>query len=273
MAADPSGSAFAQNPRLSYARKGPGARLRQSLQASPTFINFVFGGGVIAMLGAGMLGLLVRAGVSPHSAQAAQLTLTLVLNFAYNSAITWRGRPKARLGPQVAWFPVTGARPSWRAGTHSPALSIGAANTSLPTSSASLLATEFGAKVASAYSATLATREESPPSIFNREAGSLFWQRDRWIRGFLAELMAGRWRTMPTLRQRILAGYVLATPILQAISFVLLPAAALIGLLTKTPIAVAVLIFTPILPIGITVMTQLIGLRDFCQQYGQRASV
>lgn len=558
MAVGPSGSAFAPSPRLLRALKRPAARLSRQLRGTPKFVNFVFGGGVIAMLGAVMLGLLVRAGVSPHSAQAAQLTLTLVLNFAYNSAITWRGRPKARLVPQVAWFLITrGATQlaSWYAFTglvdrgceyqlaniiclagataanyitsdklvfravdrNSPGVAIATAaagiagawyelrlpvlptvllcvavfnlavggmearwrlygwrtpeaavrmawpapvipglermafslivpardeanvigdtlrrllkqthtrcqivvslchddeatnaavrsvmrenpdalittvadcyekpskarqlnralefctgdivgvidaeddvaedllrhtealfaksgadvvqggvqlmnlgrgvgkwfqvhnvleyffwftsrmayqadagfvplggNTvfvrrSLLTAAGGwpvsltedcalgvLLATEFGAKVATAYSAALATREESPPSMFNREAGSLFWQRDRWIRGFLAELMAGRWRTMPTLRQRILAGYILATPILQAISFVLLPAAALVGLMTKTPIAVAVLIFTPILPIGITVLTQLIGLRDFCQQYGQRASV
>ncbi|MGN6523705.1 MAG: glycosyltransferase, partial [Actinomycetes bacterium] len=47
------------------------------------------------------------------------------------------------------------------------------------------LSTQFGAKVATAYSARLTTREEAPPSIFNKETGSLFWQRDRWVRGFL----------------------------------------------------------------------------------------
>jgi cellulose synthase/poly-beta-1,6-N-acetylglucosamine synthase-like glycosyltransferase len=134
------------------------------------------------------------------------------------------------------------------------------------------LSVEFGAKVATAYSAALSTREEAPPSIFNKRAGSLFWQRDRWVRGFLAEFVAGRWLSMPTFRQKVFAGYILATPILQAISFILLPTAIIVGLLVKTPLAIAMLMFTPLIPIGITVTTQLIGLHDFCRQYGKHAS-
>jgi len=116
-------------------------------------------------------------------------------------------------------------------------------------------------------------REEAPPSIFNKEVGSLFWQRDRWVRGFIGEFVSGRWLEMGTLRQKVLAGYILATPILQAVSFVLLPTAIALGLLVKTPLAVAVLMFLPALPIAVTVLTQLIGLHDFCKQYDQRASV
>jgi len=135
-----------------------------------------------------------------------------------------------------------------------------------------LLSVEFGAKVATAYSAALTTREEAPPSIFDKRAGSLFWQRDRWVRGFLAEFIGGRWLAMPTYRQKVLAGYILATPILQAVSFILLPTAIIAGLIVKTPLAVAMLMFTPLIPIGITVTTQLIGLQDFCRQYGKHAS-
>jgi cellulose synthase/poly-beta-1,6-N-acetylglucosamine synthase-like glycosyltransferase len=134
------------------------------------------------------------------------------------------------------------------------------------------LSTEFGAKVVTAYSAKLTTREEAPPSIFNKETGSLFWQRDRWIRGFLEEFIAGRWLKMPTVRQRIFAGYILATPILQALSFFLLPTSILLGLVTATPVGVALLLFTPYIPIGLTLATQLIGLHDFCAKYGKRAS-
>ncbi len=134
------------------------------------------------------------------------------------------------------------------------------------------LSTEFGAKVVTAYSAKLTTREEAPPSIFNKEIGSLFWQRDRWIRGFLEEFIAGRWLKMPTLRQKVFAGYILATPILQAVSFLLLPTAILLGLFTATPVGVALLLFTPYIPIGLTLATQLVGLHDFCTKYGVKAS-
>src|SRR3984957_11445800 len=134
------------------------------------------------------------------------------------------------------------------------------------------LSAEFGAKVATAYSARLTTREEAPPSIFNKEVGSLFWQRDRWIRGVLEEFFAGRWLNMPTLRQRLLAGYILATPILQAISFFLLPTAIIVGLVVNAPIALALLLFTPYIPMGLTTATQLIGLHDFCRKYDKKAS-
>jgi cellulose synthase/poly-beta-1,6-N-acetylglucosamine synthase-like glycosyltransferase len=135
------------------------------------------------------------------------------------------------------------------------------------------LSVRFGAKVATAYSAALTTREESPPTLFDKRAGSLFWQRDRWVRGFLAEFMAGDWLKMPTGRQRILAGYVLATPVVQAMSLILLALTTVTVLTLKTPVAVAVLMFTPVLPLAITMATQLIGLHDFCRQYGQRATI
>ena len=134
------------------------------------------------------------------------------------------------------------------------------------------LTAEFGAKVATAYSASLTTREEAPPSIFNKEVGSLFWQRDRWIRGFIEQFIAGRWLGMPTLKQKLLAGYILATPILQALSFFLLPTAIIIGLMVNTPIALALLLFTPYIPMGLTTATQLIGLHDFCRRYDKKAS-
>jgi cellulose synthase/poly-beta-1,6-N-acetylglucosamine synthase-like glycosyltransferase len=135
-----------------------------------------------------------------------------------------------------------------------------------------LLSAEHGVKVATAYSAELSTREEAPPTLFDKGAGSLFWQRDRWVRGFLAEFIAGRWLRMPTLRQRFFAGYVLATPVLQAASFLLIPAALAVGLVVHAPLAIAMLMFCPFLPIAVTVLTQLYGLGEFTRQYGRRAS-
>jgi cellulose synthase/poly-beta-1,6-N-acetylglucosamine synthase-like glycosyltransferase len=136
-----------------------------------------------------------------------------------------------------------------------------------------VLATEFGATVAAAYSAELSTREESPPTIFNKKLGALFWQRDRWVRGFVTELAGRQWLKMPTLRARILAGYILATPLLQAIAGILLPSAVVTALLVKTPIGLTLLMFAPLVPLGITVLTQLVGLREFTRVYRQKASI
>lgn len=136
-----------------------------------------------------------------------------------------------------------------------------------------VLAVEHGATVAAAYSPELVTREESPPTIFNREQGSLFWQRDRWVRGFVTELTRGKWLEMPTLRRRTLAGYFLANPVLQAFSAVLLPVALLTAVLVKAPIGLTLLMFTPMVPLGITVLSQLVGLRQFARSYRMKACI
>jgi cellulose synthase/poly-beta-1,6-N-acetylglucosamine synthase-like glycosyltransferase len=136
-----------------------------------------------------------------------------------------------------------------------------------------VLATQFGAKVVAAYSADLSTREESPPTIFNRQRGALFWQRDRWVRGFVSELAGGKWLKMPTLRSRILAGYILATPLLQGICGLLLPFAIVTALLTKAPIGVTLLLFAPLIPLSISVVAQVVGLRVFTRTYRQSASL
>lgn len=72
--------------------------------AVPAFVNFAAGGAAIAVLGALLLGALVKTGSPPLVAQAIQLTVTLILNFAYNYKITWRDRPKTGLPRQAAWF-------------------------------------------------------------------------------------------------------------------------------------------------------------------------
>lgn len=136
-----------------------------------------------------------------------------------------------------------------------------------------VLATEFGATVATAYSAELATREESPPTIFNKKLGALFWQRDRWVRGFVTELAGRKWLKMPTLRRRILAGYILATPLLQASAGFLLPFAIVTAVMVKAPIGLTLLMFAPLVPLGITVLTQLVGLKEFTRTYQQHASI
>jgi putative flippase GtrA len=90
----------------------PSARLRGALQkasAVPAVVNFAAGGAIIAVLGALILEALVRVGAAPLAAQAVQLAITLALNFAYNSKITWRDRPRTGLRRQAAWFLATRA--------------------------------------------------------------------------------------------------------------------------------------------------------------------
>ena len=136
-----------------------------------------------------------------------------------------------------------------------------------------LLCTRYEAKVVAAYEPEIATREEVPETIGDRAKGSLFWQRVRWNQGFLSVLLEGDWLRLPTVRQRILAGYILATPFLQAFSALLLPLAVLTILSLKVPVAVAMLMYAPFVPIFITITMQLIGLAEFGKAYGQRATL
>jgi cellulose synthase/poly-beta-1,6-N-acetylglucosamine synthase-like glycosyltransferase len=133
-----------------------------------------------------------------------------------------------------------------------------------------LLCTRYGAKVVAAYSPELATREEVPGAVFNKEIGSLFWQRVRWLHGIFQELVLGNWVEMPTMRQRLLAGYILATPILQAISCSLIPLALLSIFLLKLPIGLTMYMFAPLIPTALTVVSMLAGVRTFGRDYGQK---
>ncbi|HLL67432.1 MAG TPA: glycosyltransferase [Micromonosporaceae bacterium] len=132
-----------------------------------------------------------------------------------------------------------------------------------------LLSTRYGAKVVAAHEPEFATREEVPHTIWNKAAGSLFWQRVRWNQGFLSILLQGEWLRLPTIRQRILAGYVLGTPFLQACSGLLLPLALVTILWFKVPIGIALLVFVPFLPIVLSMVAQLIGLHEFACSYRQ----
>lgn len=133
-----------------------------------------------------------------------------------------------------------------------------------------LLCTRYGAKVVAAYEPEMVTREEVPQTIHNKAQGSLFWQRVRWNQGFLSILLQGDWLRLPTVRQRVLAGYILATPFLQAFSGLLLPLALATIFALKVPVAIAMLMYAPFLPISITLVTQVIGLREFGRAYRQR---
>jgi cellulose synthase/poly-beta-1,6-N-acetylglucosamine synthase-like glycosyltransferase/putative flippase GtrA len=136
-----------------------------------------------------------------------------------------------------------------------------------------LMCTQYGAKVVAAHSPELATREEVPGAIFNKKIGSLFWQRVRWLQGIFQELVQGSWLKMPTLRGRLLAGYILAAPILQALSCALIAAAIFTALALKMPIALAMFMFAPLIPMALTIVSMCTGLRSFGRDYGQKIRI
>ena len=119
-----------------------------------------------------------------------------------------------------------------------------------------------GSKVVVAYDSTIVTREETPDSL-----RGLLKQRTRWNQGFLQVLRKGEWRRLPALRQRLLARYTLTGPFLQAFSGVVIPIGVAIALWARLPVLVALLTFLPVLPMAATLMFQVVGLRDFGQEY------
>ena len=133
-----------------------------------------------------------------------------------------------------------------------------------------LMCTRYGAKVVAAHSPELATREEVPGTVFNKKAGSLFWQRVRWLQGIFQELVQGGWLDMPTMRQRLLAGYILATPILQAVSCSLIPVAIATVFVLKMPIGLTMFMFAPLIPMALTIVSMLAGVRKFGHDYRQK---
>jgi glycosyltransferase XagB len=122
-----------------------------------------------------------------------------------------------------------------------------------------------GFRAAVAYEPELVTREETPLRI-----GALVKQRTRWSQGFLQVLAKGEWKHLPSRRQRLLAGFMLMTPFLQAAGGVLIPLAVISALVLDAPVPVALLMFSPMVVIFVTMAVESAGLTEFGAMYGER---
>lgn len=99
-----------------------------------------------------------------------------------------------------------------------------------------------GARIAVVYDAHYATREETPATL-----RAFIRQRTRWNQGYLQVLRRGAWRQLPTRRQRVLARYVLAFPVLQAISGAVIPLSVASIFVIRLPLLLAMFGFFPAL--------------------------
>jgi 4-amino-4-deoxy-L-arabinose transferase-like glycosyltransferase len=123
----------------------------------------------------------------------------------------------------------------------------------------------LGAHTAVFYDPELVTREECPPTL-----GAFVRQRTRWNQGYLQTLSRGYWRRLP-FRQRALGAYVLTTPYLLAITWLMIPVAIATAVALKAPIVITLISFLPALPIVSTLAVEVAALGDFCRAYGERA--
>ena len=94
--------------------------------------------------------------------------------------------------------------------------------------------------------------------------------------GSAARTFRGRCRAagwVPIRWGRLLAGYILAAPILQALSCALIAAAIFTALALKMPIALAMFMFAPLIPMALTIVSMCTGLRSFGRDYGQKIRI
>ena len=122
-----------------------------------------------------------------------------------------------------------------------------------------------GAVVAVAYDPQAVTREKNPGSI-----RALVKQRTRWDQGFLQVFRKGEWRRLPSRRQRWLARYTLAMPMLQAATGVLMPLSLATMFLLKVPMPIALVTFFPLAPTLVTMAVESAALGEFGREFGIR---
>lgn len=123
----------------------------------------------------------------------------------------------------------------------------------------------LGARVVVAYDSLMVTKEETPDSLYG-----LFRQRTRWNQGFLQVFRKKDWRRLPTLNQRMLARYTLATPFMQAFAGIAIPIGIAMGIFLPVPITIALISFLPALPTVAVLTFEIAALHDFGKQYQLR---
>jgi len=112
------------------------------------------------------------------------------------------------------------------------------------------------------------TREETPHSV-----DQFIKQRTRWNQGFLQVLLKGDWLRLPRLRQRELALYVLAFPMLHALMMLYVPVSLYLTLFVKVPTLVAMITFLPLYVLIAHLIVTLIGLHEFTSAHGLKPSL
>lgn len=117
------------------------------------------------------------------------------------------------------------------------------------------------------YDDNYVTREETPPSV-----PQFIRQRTRWNQGFLQVLGKREWLRLPTWNQRLLAFYVLAFPLLQAVTMLYLPISIWMIFYAKAPILVAMISSLPVYVLILQLVISLLGLHEFTEAHGLKAS-
>jgi cellulose synthase/poly-beta-1,6-N-acetylglucosamine synthase-like glycosyltransferase len=125
-----------------------------------------------------------------------------------------------------------------------------------------------GARIGVVYDERHATQEETPHNL-----ESFIKQRTRWNQGFMQILWKGEWTGLPKLHQRILAGYILVIPQLQAFFFLMLPASIFMAFVLDLPVLFAMITILPLLLLILQLIGYVIGMYEFTRGYGMKFPV
>lgn len=126
----------------------------------------------------------------------------------------------------------------------------------------------MGVPIRVAHDDEYVTKEETPHSI--RE---FIKQRTRWDQGFLQVLKKGDWKRLPSRKQRTLALYTLAFPMVQAILMLYLPVSIYTMFFFKVPILFAMLASLPLYMVLVQLLINIVGLYEFTSAHGLKSSV
>lgn len=119
-----------------------------------------------------------------------------------------------------------------------------------------------GAKVRIIYNEGNATQEETPSNL-----KSFIKQRTRWNQGFLQILLKGDWFSLPSLKQKVLASYILILPELQSLLFLLIPISIIAAFTLKLSVLLTMLTLVPMLLLVLQLVILNVGLYEFAKSY------
>ncbi|MHA7302186.1 glycosyltransferase [Pseudarthrobacter sp. MDT1-22] len=108
------------------------------------------------------------------------------------------------------------------------------------------------------YDPALTTLEEAPTTI-----KTFIKQRTRWSLGFMQVLAKGEWKKLPTWQRRLGGWWTLVQQYAMALAGVLLPVAFVTAVTLSLPVGIVILTYVPLIPLLLTVVFEILVLREF----------
>ena len=125
----------------------------------------------------------------------------------------------------------------------------------------------LGYKIHSIYDKRIATLEETPVNL-----KSFIRQRTRWNQGFLQVLIQGDWKALPSLKQQLMAIYILLQPVIHHFAILGFFLMAIFAAGFKVPIWLAIYSYIPLYLLLMELGISIIGLGELAKMYDIKIS-